>query len=311
MKVLIFSHKSDIDGMGSVVLAKLAFFKVDYVLCETFNLQVEISKYYANSAIYNYDLIFVTDMWVEEPLQTIIANDNKLKNKFFVFDHHESALQEKSTYDFITIKISNKEGLCSGTSLFYEYLISRNYLDRANKCIFDFSENTRKYDTWEWCTIYHEEEPHELSLLFDVIGAYNYLNLMTKKLKTSKIFKFTKSESLMIENKKNQVSLKLQDYSEKFIYKNILGLKAGIIFIDYEYRNDLAEYLRINNFDLDFVMLIALDYNTISYRRINPDVNVRIIAEHFGGKGHDAAASSPIKSELKETIINLFLNKEN
>lgn len=39
MKVLLFTHKSDIDGMGNVVLAKLSFSEVDYVLCETFNLQ--------------------------------------------------------------------------------------------------------------------------------------------------------------------------------------------------------------------------------------------------------------------------------
>ena len=35
MKVLIFSHKNDIDGMGNVILAKLAFQEVDYKLCGT------------------------------------------------------------------------------------------------------------------------------------------------------------------------------------------------------------------------------------------------------------------------------------
>mgnify|MGYP006990151888 FL=1 len=45
MKILLFTHKSDIDGMGNVVLAKLAFEEVDYVLCETFLLQQEIAKY--------------------------------------------------------------------------------------------------------------------------------------------------------------------------------------------------------------------------------------------------------------------------
>ena len=38
MKVLLFTHKSDIDGMGNAVLAKIAFAEVDYVLCETYNL---------------------------------------------------------------------------------------------------------------------------------------------------------------------------------------------------------------------------------------------------------------------------------
>ena len=44
MKVLIFTHKSDIDGMGGAILSKLAFENVDYVLCETFSLQNEKSR---------------------------------------------------------------------------------------------------------------------------------------------------------------------------------------------------------------------------------------------------------------------------
>ena len=39
MKVLLFTHKSDIDGMGPVVLSLLAYKNVDYILCETFNLE--------------------------------------------------------------------------------------------------------------------------------------------------------------------------------------------------------------------------------------------------------------------------------
>lgn len=311
MKVLIFSHKSDIDGMGGVVLANLAFSHVDYVLCETFNLPTELTKYYTNNIIYDYDYIFVTDMWLEEPLLSKVANDPKLVGKFWLFDHHKSALKGNNSYNFITVKISNEQGLCSGTSLFYDYLVSNNYLDKTNLCISAFSENTRKYDTWEWATIYHEETPHDLSLLFDVVGAHNYINLMTKKLKRNATFKFTKSETMMIKAKKLQISEKLVEYSKKIYYQTILNLKAGIIFIDYEYRNDLAEYLRVNHFDLDFAMLIALDYGTISYRSIKDNVNVRLIAEHFGGRGHDVAASSPITNELKEQLINILLNKEN
>ena len=36
MKVLIFSHESDIDGLGNIVLAKLAFKDLDYILCPGF-----------------------------------------------------------------------------------------------------------------------------------------------------------------------------------------------------------------------------------------------------------------------------------
>lgn len=313
MKVLLFTHKSDIDGMGNAVLAKLAFEEVDCVLCETFNLQKEIAKYYENGSIYDYDRVFVTDLWLEEPTLSKVAKDELLNDKFFVFDHHKSALEGKfNKYPFTTIRISDDKGLCSGTSLFYEYLVANGFID-GNICkISDFSELTRKYDTWEWKTKYNDEMPHELTLLFDSVGCDGYIELMFSKLSDPTIqkFQFSELEKMLINNKINQVQEKLSEYARKVYYGEILGLKAGIVFIDYEYRNDLAEYFRQHNFDMDFAMMIALDYGTISYRNVKEDVNVRLIAEAMGGKGHDKAASSPISVEQKEELIKILTKKQ-
>lgn len=313
MKVLLFTHKSDIDGMENVVLAKLSFSEVDYVLCETFNLQNEVSKYYDNGSIYNYDKIFITDLWLEEPTLSKIANDKQLKDKFFVFDHHESALKgDFNKYPFTTIRISDDQGLCSGTSLFYEYLVNNYFIDRDTKIVGEFSELTRKYDTWEWKTKYNEDMPHELTLLFDSVGCEGYIKLMFEKLSNSnnKIFQFSELEQMLIDNKINQVQEKLLNYSKKVYYREILGLKADIAFIDYEYRNDLAEYFKQHNFDMDFAMLISLDNGTISYRTVKDGVNVRLIAEAMGGKGHDKTASSPISEEQKKELIKVLTMQE-
>lgn len=309
MKVLLFTHKSDIDGMGNVVLAKLAFEEVDYVLCEISNLQNEIAKYYDNGNIYNYDKIFVTDLSLEEPSLSTVANDEQLKDKFFVFDHHKSALEENlNKYPFTTIRISNEQGLCSGTSLFYEYLVTNGFIDGTISRIEDFSELTRKYDTWEWKTKYNDEMPHELTLLFDSVGCEGYIKLMFEKLRNpnNRDFQFSELERMLIDNKISQVQEKLANYARKVYYKEILGLKAGIVFIDYEYRNDLAEYFRQHNFDMDFAMLIALDYGVISYRSIKDEVNVSLIAEAMAGKGHDKAAGSPISEKQKKELIRVL-----
>lgn len=313
MKILLFTHKSDIDGMGSVVLSKLAFEEVDYILCETFNLQEEISKFYDDGSIYDYDMIFVTDLCLEEPMLSKVANDIKLKDKFYVFDHHKTAIEGNlNVYPFVTIRISNEEGLCSGTSLFYEYLTNNGLIDVNNLVVREFSELTRKYDTWEWKTKYDDEMPRELTLLFDSVGCDGYIELIYQKLiqKSNDKFNFNELERMLIRNKINQVQEKLSNYAKKVYYEEILGLKAGIVFIDYEYKNDLAEYLRQNQFDIDFVMLIALDYGTISYRNIKDDVNVRIIAEAMGGKGHDKAASSPIDEEQKRELIRVLTKRK-
>ena len=48
MKVLLFTHKNDIDGMGNAVLAKLAYKHVDYELCGTFDLTARVESYFAS-----------------------------------------------------------------------------------------------------------------------------------------------------------------------------------------------------------------------------------------------------------------------
>ena len=89
MKVLLFTHKNDIDGMGNAVLGRLAFNEVDYVLCGTFDLTKSVIKYIEDGSIYGYDFIFVTDLCMEEPLLSLIANDRKLANKILDFDRAE------------------------------------------------------------------------------------------------------------------------------------------------------------------------------------------------------------------------------
>ncbi len=308
MKVLLFSHKSDIDGLGSVVLAKLVFQKLDYVLCEAYNLDKEIEKYYNNNLIYSYDRIFITDLWLKEPMLSKVANDKKLKGKIFLFDHHESAIEDNyNKYDFTKIVIEEDGELSCGTSLFYNYLVKNNLIDKDNHIVEFFANLIRLYDTWEWINKYNEPKARDLSLLFNVVGANSFINLMYKKLQDeNNVFSFNEIESMLIENEKNQVKEKLNYYSKKIFYTDIDNLKVGVVFIEYKYRNDLAEYLRKNNYDMDLVMLISMDVDTISYRNIKKGVKVRSIAEKLNGKGHDYAASSIISNFNKERVIELL-----
>lgn len=312
MKVLLFTHKSDIDGMGPVVLSLLAYKNVDYILCETFNLEKEIDKYFESNKIYEYDKILITDLCPNKEYLSKLANDQILNNKILIFDHHKTALEyNEKNYPFVTLKISDDKGLCSGTSLFYDYLIENDLIPETSNSIASFTELTRRYDTWEWKTKYNDETAHKLSILFDAVGCNGYIELMYQKLMDDTLsnFSFTNFEIMLINNKLSQIEEKITNYANKLIIKELFGLKAGIVFIDYEYRNDLSEYLKNNNYDIDFAMLIALDTLSISYRSIKDDVNVRIIAEKLGGKGHDKASSSPITNENITNILNILIKE--
>ena len=298
--------------MGSVILANLAFEEVEYVLCETFELQEQVKKYYEDKTIYQFDQIYITDLSLLNPMLEIIMKDIKLKDKFFIFDHHKTALKEEITkYDCVTIKICDENGLCSGTSLFYQYLVKKNLLPSNSKGIFEFQESTRRYDTWEWKTKYNDELAHELTLLFYSVGCNGYISLLTDKLKkdSTTTFSLNEFERMVVEQQKKKIDAKVSKYASSIIYREIQGKKAGIAFIDYESRNDLAEYLRTEGYEMDFCMMISLDAGSVSYRSIKDEVNVRVIAESFGGGGHDKASSSPISEELRTLFVDKLMEK--
>ena len=312
MKVLIFTHKNDIDGMGNAILANLAFNEVDYELCGTFDLTSKVESYYENDRIYEYDKVFVTDLCLEDPVLTRIANDEKLNKKILDFDHHRTFTAEKYTkHPFINVVIEDEHGLCCGTYLFYNYLIKEGYIDKNNKAIEEFVELTRQHDTWEWKNIYNNEKSRELSILFDALGPTGYINMMTDKLKDkeTKTFEYSKIEQLLIDNRKALINEKNDFYSNRIIYKEILGMKAGIVFITYEFRNELAEYFRENKFDMDFTMMIALDPGVVAYRSVKEGIAVRPVAEMFGGKGHDKAATNPITEEFMNKFADILTTK--
>jgi hypothetical protein len=113
-------------------------------------------------------------------------------------------------------------------------------------------------------------------------------------------------EKNLILNKKELTREKLQEFIKTIFYKEIIGYKVGIIFIAYEYRSALIKYLRDNSYDMDVVMMMALDHKTISYRSINKKGSALILAEHFGGKGHEEAAGSQIDEKLLSKIIDVI-----
>lgn len=310
MKALLFTHKNDIDGMGSAILGQLVFPDFDYELCGTFDLTEAVENYYESGKIYDYDRIYVTDLCLEDPILSKIANDDNVNGKILVLDHHKTFFKEDYLkYNFINVVLNDDRGLCSGTSLFYNYLLEQGLIDPNNKVISEFVELTRQHDTWEWRTIYNNEKARELAILFDVIGYDGYIKLMLEKLSCFEVdkFEFSDLEQMLIDNRIVQISQKMKLYEKQVYYREILGMKAGIVLIDYEYRNELGEYFRQNDFDMDFAMMVALDRGVVCYRSVKDSAVVETVAKHFGGKGHAKAASNPITEEQKEEIIKLLI----
>ena len=139
-----------------------------------------------------------------------------------------------------------------------------------------------------------------------------YIDRIYEKLKDEKTeeFDFTEEELNAIERKKKETEEKVKNYIKDLKIIDIDGIKVGVCFIGYEFRNAVADYIiDTKAYDIDTVAMIALDNNQISFRCIHGGNYARCVAEKFGGGGHDKAAAVPITKDTKDKIIDLIFKK--
>lgn len=309
MKVLLFTHKQDIDGMGCAILARKAFSELDYIPCKTFDINCQVSNQIENKDIYKYDLVFVTDLCIKEPLLSKINKDEVLKNKIVVIDHHKSEIDEgNDKYDFVNITIEKSGTKVSGTSLFYDYLKNHSYL-KENSGLSELVELTRSYDVWDWVKD-NNTKARKLHILFEEIGYKKYIEVIERMLEKYHEIHFNEKENNIIDkflvNLENDIKDILQNMKVYDIIINNRSYKIGYVKCMYKYRNDISEYVKKDNiYDVDTVGMIMLDTKTVSYRNTK-DIDASAIATYFGGKGHKSAASNPQDNEKFKEVLALF-----
>ena len=312
MKVLLFTHEQDIDGMGSVVIGQKAFKHLDYVPCKTFEIDSQFKAHIDNKKIYEYDLIFVTDLCLHEPLLSTISNDNILKDKVLVLDHHKTEIAN-AKYDFVNIILECSKGPASGTYLFYEHLINNNYL-KPTPALDELTELTRQYDTWDW-EKYDNQKARMLHLLFEQIGYKRYIEIMSEVVANNDSIIFSDNEINIINDWENKFKVDSAKILENMVVYPVtidnIEYRVGYIYTEYKYRNDFSELIKKNNVnDIALVGMFFPNMDVVSYRGVK-DVDVSIVPTYFGGKGHKGAGTNPINNEKFKEVLNVVKFKSN
>ncbi len=312
MKVLLFTHSQDIDGAGCAVLATEAFSDVKIIPTKTFDITSNVEKFMNSGEIYSFDQIFVTDLCIKEPVLSRIDCDKSLKNKLMVLDHHKTEIEEgNDKYDFVNITVERNGRKESGTSLFYQYLLENKFLTRSH--ILDvLVEWTRQYDVWDW----KKQENYnakKLHILFETLGYNQYLELILNKIHrySSQSIEFNDFENKVVAHYEEMFRNDILGFLSKMKVVEIeiqnIFYKVGYIRCPYKYRNDINEFIihEGNTFEIDMVGMIMMDIDTVSYRQIK-DIDVSIIAKHFGGKGHRAASSNSQSNSLFQELLKKY-----
>ena len=306
MKRLLFTHGADIDGIGNAILAKLAFENIDIIYARNVSdLETKFLNEYNSGNLYNYDIVYITDLSLKKEIADKVYNDDKLKDKLYIFDHHETALASGlNEYNNTNVHVELNGIKTCGTELYYNYLKDNGYLEDST-AISEFVEKVRREDNWEW-EKYNDILAHDLAILFNAVGINRFVDSMVALLKEEKdSFELNENLSNEVNNKKEKIKLAIES-SKRFVRKELIdGIKTLIVFITYEYRNDVADYFKKNNdIDYDVVAMIALDNDQISIRSLKSNNYARILAEKYGGGGHDTAAAIPLDYNNKSKIVD-------
>ena len=304
---LLLSHIADLDGVTPVILLNLVNENFDYELFEVGELSEFILNKIDTEYFNKYDQIFITDLGITKECAEKIIN-SKYKNRFKLFDHHESDYY-LNDYEFATVMEEVNGFKECGTTLFYKYLVDTyNNSVLTKDSVINFVELVRENDTWQFTDL--KEDSMNLNALFSFYGGDTYIDIYTKFLNENNNFYFTDTELIILKSLNNEKQNYLESMKDKVLFRNINGYNIGIVFAE-RYRSELGHYISEMYKDrIDFTCIINLTRH-ISLRGIKEDKPVNKFAEIYGGGGHPLASAMPYPKDLKEKIIDYIFGDNN
>lgn len=302
MKICLITHIADPDGAMPIILSKLVFDNLDHFSCEKSEVD-EILKKVINE---DYSNIYIVDLNMSEEMAKIINENEVLKNKILVFDHHESELH-LNKYPFVNVIVENNGRKECGTTLYYNYL--RNYTNNSlldKESTVHMVELIRENDTFDFIDE-NKEEAINFRNLYDIYGRDEYINHFTDFIIKNDYFEFTgvEKELVKIESERaNRYVLEKLSHVRKATINNI---PVGIVFAE-QNRSMLGHKMAETMSDIDIAIVINVDRG-VSYRADKEEVNTNILAIPCGGGGHKHASGSPLPNDLQEKIVEyIFKN---
>lgn len=298
----LFTH-NDLDGVACGILFRLAFGeRVDVRYNSVSGLNFQVERYFErmNERMKKEDLLFITDLSVNDEIAEKINEFVLSGGKAKLIDHHKSALHFND-YTWGDVKVEDENGtLTSAASLVYEYLVNESHLQK-NRSLDEFVELVRQYDTWDW-DILKNYKAKNLNDLFFMISIEDFEQRIVPRLQEGKHFEFDEFEQKLLEMEEDKIDRYIKRKKREIVQINTNGLYGGIVHAE-SYHSELGNELGKEFPHLDYIAIINLGGKKISFRTIHDDVDVSDIAGEFGGGGHAKAAGCSMSGEAYTRYI--------
>ena len=306
LRYRLFTH-NDLDGVGCSIALKSMYnatFNVNF--CNYHEINDQITDFFKSGEYEQYDRLFITDIGITVDTANLIqAHVSREHIPVFMVDHHPTNLN-LNHYEFCNILPNHNNGMkSSATSLLLELLIYEKGVPVSSK-LKQFSEIVRKYDTWDWQRI-GDIVPKRYNDLLTIIGLERFEKLMLNLIldESTQDLELPYAENMMIEIHEEEVSRYILDASRRLVKTVIDGHKVGVVFAE-RFASKLGNDLCKMHPDIDYVMIINLNYENISLRATREDIHVGEISKAlFGGGGHAQAAGAQLSREDVLRIQNV------
>ncbi|MEF3303289.1 DHH family phosphoesterase [Paenibacillus sp. GYB003] len=297
----LYSH-NDLDGVGCGIVARCAFgerIEVRYNSVQSLNPQVERYLEATRDKPKKGELLFITDLSVDEENEHRLDRHVLEGGKVRLLDHHKTALH-LNRHPWATVQVDYDDGsLASATSLFYEYLVQHRMLE-PSQALAEFVELVRQYDTWEW-EKYDNVQAKRLNDLFFLMSLDDFEERMVERLQNQTAFAFTEFEEKLLEVEESKIERYVRRKKRELVQTFVSERCVGIVYAE-SYHSELSHELGRSYPHLDYIAILNVGGKKLSLRTIHDDVDVSEIAATFGGGGHAKAAGCP----LTETAFRLY-----
>lgn len=319
--IKLFTH-TDLDGIGCVILAYLDFGcgNVDVEFCNYDDVDGKIREFYLCGNPEEYDVIYITDISVNEEVAAEIDSLVKAGQNWKLFDHHATAIW-LNEYEWCTVMVEHHySGIkTSGTELFSMYLFENKELDHYDahtiENIYRFVDIVRDYDTWRWKELGDDGIVcKQVNDLFHIWGrdefikwAINQIHGLNYVTPLQEFPYFGEKELTLLEQKQREIDRYVEEKNEQLFTSPMCGKVCGFVFAE-RFISELGNRLCEIHPEIDFVAIINMSSKTVSYRTVKDNIDLgRDVASLFGGGGHPKAAGSTFdNSVLMKTIQNIF-----
>lgn len=301
-KVCLISHIADLDGAMPIILGNLVFEEIDCFSVERIDVDNLVKDIIKNEDM--YDSIYITDLNIDEETAVMIEENDILRKKVLVFDHHLSN-EFMNKYSFINVTIEKNGQKECGTSLFYEYLKNNfdcSYLDKdITKMLVEL---TRENDTYDFSEEF-KDNALNLNSLYGIYGRDKFIDIFVNRIKEEKVLEFSNVEEILLEIEEEKIKRYIEEKISMMKKCVVNGIRSGIVYAE-EYRSRLGDEMSQDK-DIDIAIIINVN-RAVSYRADKEEVDINSLASIYKGGGHKHAGGSSLPNNLIESISELIFN---